>query len=103
VVRGVVQVFLKLHDSLNRLIILVVRGVSWKFHKNPIKLRFICAARSTSLTKLSRWLSSFYKVILPVVSDLWVARVKKVHVPSVNSWILNDSTGAKDVIELLTF
>jgi hypothetical protein len=44
-----------------RLIILVVESgpcllflcAVWKFHKNLIKLRFICAASSTSLTEVS--------------------------------------------------
>ncbi len=42
----------------------------WKFHKNPIKLKFICAASSTSLTEVSKWLSSFFKAMFPVVNDL---------------------------------
>ncbi len=49
----------------------------WKFHKNPIKLKFICAASSTSLTEVSKWLSSFFKAMFPVVNDLWVSKLKR--------------------------
>ncbi len=35
----------------------------WKFHKNPIKPRFICAASSTSLSDVSKWLCSFFKAM----------------------------------------
>jgi hypothetical protein len=41
--------------------------VVWKFHKNPIKPRFICAASSTSLTDVSKWLCSFFKAMFPTV------------------------------------
>ncbi len=34
-----------------------------KFHKNPIKPRFICAASSTSLSDVSKWLCSFFKAM----------------------------------------
>ncbi len=44
----------------------------WKFHKNPIKPRFICAASSSSLTDVSKWLCSFFKAMFPTVNDLWV-------------------------------
>ncbi len=33
----------------------------WKFHKNLIKPRFICAPSSTSLADVSKWFNSFYK------------------------------------------
>jgi len=70
----------------------------WKFHKNPIKPRFICAASSTSLTEVSRGLSSFFKAMFPMVNDLWVSKLKKAEVPCVSSWILTDSTGVVEVI-----
>jgi hypothetical protein len=70
----------------------------WKFHKNPIKPKFICAASSTSLTDVSKWLCSFFKAMFPVVNDLWVSKLKKADVPCVSSWILNDSTGVVEVI-----
>ncbi len=73
----------------------------WKFHKNPIKPRFICAAISTSLTDVSKWLCSFFKAMLPVVNDLWVSKLKKADVPCVSSWILNDSAGVVEVINEL--
>jgi len=63
----------------------------WKFHKNPIKPRFICAASSTSLTDVSKWLYSFFKTMFPTVNDLWVSKLKKADVPCDSSWILNDS------------
>jgi hypothetical protein len=62
----------------------------WKFHKIPIKPRFICAARATSLTEVSKWLSSFFKAMFPVVNDIWASKLKKADVPCVSSWILND-------------
>ncbi len=49
----------------------------WKFHKNPIKPRFICAASSTSLTEVCRGLSSFFKAMFPAVNDLWVSKLKR--------------------------
>ncbi len=64
----------------------------WKFHKNPIKPRFICAASSSSLTDVSKWMCSFFKVMFPTVNDLWVSKLKKTDVPYDSSWILNDST-----------
>jgi len=70
----------------------------WKFHKNPIKPRFICAANSSSLTNVSKWLCFFFKAMFPMVNDLWVSKLKKRNVPYDNSWILNDSTGVVEVI-----
>jgi hypothetical protein len=65
----------------------------WKFYRNPIKPRFICAMSSTSLTEVSKLLSSFYKAIFPMVNDLWASKLRKACVPSISSGILNDSTG----------
>jgi hypothetical protein len=62
----------------------------WKFHKNPIKPRFICAASSSSLTDVSKWLCSFFKAMFPTVNDLWVSKLEKADVPCDSSWILND-------------
>ncbi len=73
----------------------------WKFHKNPIKPRFICAASSTSLTDVSKWLCSFFKAMFYTVNDLWVSKLKKADVPCDGSWILNDSTGVVEVINNL--
>jgi hypothetical protein len=42
----------------------------WKFHKNPIKSRFICVASSTSLTDVSKWLSSFLKAMFPFLRSM---------------------------------
>ncbi len=70
----------------------------WKLHRNPIKPRFICAASSTSLTEVSKWLSSFFKDIFPAVNGIWVSKLKKADVPCVSSWNLNDSTGVVEVI-----
>jgi hypothetical protein len=69
--------------------------------KSLIKLRFFCAASSSSLTEVSKWLSSFYKAIFPMVNDLWVSKHRKVQVPFGSHWILNDSTGVLDVTKLL--
>jgi hypothetical protein len=69
----------------------------WKFHKNPIKPR-LCAASSTSLTDVSKWLCSFFKAMFPTVNDLRVSKLKKADVPCDSSWILNDSTGVVEVI-----
>jgi hypothetical protein len=73
----------------------------WKFYKNPIKTRFICAASSTSLTDVSKWLCSFFKAMFSMVNDLWVSKLKKADVPCDSSWILNDSTGVVEVINNL--
>jgi len=67
-----------------------------KTQSNP---RFVCVVSSTSLTDVSKWLSSFYKAILHVVNDLWVSKLGKAHVHHVSSWILNDFTGAVDLIK----
>jgi hypothetical protein len=87
------QKSLKLHDSFDKVIFLIVKSVRllsflcaiWKFHKNLIKPRFICAASLTSHMDVSRCLSSFYKAVLPVVSDLWVPKFRKSYVPSGSS------------------
>jgi hypothetical protein len=71
----------------------------WKSHKNPVKLRFICASSCTSLTNVSKWLSSFHKALLPVVNDLWVSKLRKACVPSVSSWTLISEV---DMIQLLS-
>jgi hypothetical protein len=75
--------------------------VVWKFHKTPIKPRFICVASSTSLAEVSKWLSSFFNAMFLVVNDLWVSKLKKANVPCVNSWILNDSTRVVEIINKL--
>ncbi len=97
---------LKSHLSLNKAhnfgLRLPFLYAVWKFHKNPIKPRFICAASSTSLTEVSKWLSSFFKAMFPAVSDLWVSKLKKADIPCISSWILNDSTGVVEVINKLT-
>ncbi len=72
-----------------------------KFHKNPTKRRFICVARSTSLIVVSKWLCSFFKVMLPMVNDLWMSKPKKIDVPCDSSWIHNDSTRVVEVINNL--
>jgi hypothetical protein len=48
--------------------------------------------------EVSKWLSSFFKAMFPVVNDLWVSKLKKAEVPCVSSWFLNDSTGVVEVI-----
>ncbi len=64
---------------------------------------FICAASSTSVTEVSKLLSSFYRAIFPRVNDLWVSKRGKADVPCVICWILNDSTGVVEVIKQLDF
>jgi hypothetical protein len=59
----------------------------------------VCAASSTSLTDVSKWLCSFFKAMFPTV--LWVSRLKKADVHCDSSWILNDSTGVVEVINYL--
>jgi hypothetical protein len=73
----------------------------WKFHRNPIKPRFICATSSTSLTDVSKWLCFFFKAMFPTVNHLWVSKLKKADVPCDSSWILNGSTGVVEVINNL--
>jgi hypothetical protein len=75
--------------------------VVWKLHRNPIQPRFICAASSTSLTDVSKWLCSFFKAMFPTVNQLWVSKLKKADVPRDSSWILNGSTGVVEVINKL--
>jgi hypothetical protein len=70
----------------------------WKSHKNPVKLRLICASSCTSLTNVSNWLSSFHKALLPVVNDLWVSKLRKACVPSVS----RTSISEVDMIQLLS-
>ncbi len=75
--------------------------ISTLAQKSLIKLRFICAVSSTSLTEVSKWLSSFYKAIFPMINDLWVSKHRNVQVPFGSHWILNDSTGVLDMAKLL--
>jgi hypothetical protein len=72
-----------------------------KFHKNPIKPRFICAASSSSLTDVSKWLCSFFTAMFPTVNNFWVSKLNKADVPCDSSWILNDFTGVVEVINNL--
>jgi hypothetical protein len=53
----------------------------WKFHKNPIKPRFICVTSFSFLSDVSKWLCSFFKAMFPTVNDLWVSKLKKTNVP----------------------
>jgi len=64
----------------------------WKFHKNPIKPRFICATSFSFLTNVFKWLCSFFKATFSTINDLWVSKLKKTDVPCDSSWILNDFT-----------
>jgi hypothetical protein len=64
-------------------------------------LSVLCAASSSSLTDVSKWLCSFFKAMCPTVNDLWVSKLKKADVPCDSSWILNDSTGVVEVINNL--
>ncbi len=48
-----------------------------EFHENPLKFNFMNAASSNYLTEVSKWLSSLYKAILPVVNDLLVAKLQE--------------------------
>ncbi len=89
-----------LHIRQSKKILAPIFASSTLAQKNLFKLRFICAASSTSLTEVSKWLSSFYKAIFPMVNDLWVSKHRKVHVPFGSHWILNDSTGVLDVTKL---
>jgi hypothetical protein len=49
----------------------------WKFRKNPIKPRFICAAGSHSLTDVSECMCSFFEAMFPTVDDLSVSKTQK--------------------------
>jgi hypothetical protein len=40
-----------------------------------------------SLTQVHWWLISFYKAILLVLNDLWVAKMQEADVTSGNSWV----------------
>jgi len=73
----------------------------WKFHKNPINSRFICATSSSSLTDVFKWLCSFFKAKFPMVNGLWVSKLKKTNIPCDSSWILSDSTRMVAVINNL--
>ena len=73
----------------------------WKFHKNPLKPRFIAASCNTSLTDVSKWLSHCFKAILPSVHELWKNLLEDVDVPTSSSWILNDSVGVIPIVKFL--
>ena len=70
----------------------------WKFHKNPLKPRFIATSCNTSLTDVSKWLSHCFKAILPNVHELWKDLLKKADVPASSCWILNDSVGVIPIV-----
>ncbi|KAH7429047.1 hypothetical protein KP509_09G028400 [Ceratopteris richardii] len=73
----------------------------WKFHKNPIKPRFIAASCNTSLTDVSKWLSNCFKAILPTIHDIWKELLRDADVPTSSSWILYNSLGVVPVIKSL--
>ncbi len=66
-----------------------------------IKPWFIHSASSTSLTEVSKWLSSFCKLMLLLVNDVWVAKVQTANVPSHNSLFLKNSLGVVEFIKFL--
>jgi hypothetical protein len=68
----------------------------WKFHKNPIKPRFICAPSSTSLADVSKCSTKLF--FLRSTTFGW-QKLRKANVPYFSSQILNDSTGVVDVIK----
>jgi hypothetical protein len=63
-----------------------------------MKLSFINAASSNCLTEVSKWLSSLYKAILPVVNDLLVSKLQEADVASQTSWSFKDSSGVVEVV-----
>ncbi len=69
-----------------------------EFHENPLKFNFMNAASSNYLTEVSKWLSSLYKAILPVVNDLLVAKLQEADVASQTSWSFKDSSGVVEVV-----
>jgi hypothetical protein len=72
--------------------------VTQEFDENPMKPSFINAASSNCLTEVSKWLSSLYKAILPVVNDLLVAKLQEADVASQTSCSFKDSSGVIDVV-----
>ncbi len=59
----------------------------WKFHKNSIKSRFICAASSISLTEVSKQLSFFLQSYFSYSQMTFGVKIN--NVPCVSRWILN--------------
>ncbi len=41
-----------------------------KFHENPIKLRYICVASSSSLSDVFKWFCYFFQPMFPMIDDL---------------------------------
>jgi hypothetical protein len=54
-----------------------------------------------SLTQVHWLLLSFYKAILLVLNDLWVAKMQEADGTSGNGWVYEDSSGLVEAIKLL--
>ena len=61
-----------------------------KFHKNPLGWRYIACSSSYTLRALSSWLTLTFKALMPVVHDLWNAKMAEVGLRTKGCW---DSEG----------
>jgi hypothetical protein len=98
---------------LVRPVILVVKSVIyfllflcaiWKFHQNLIKLRFISAVSSTSLSLMFLSCSVLStKLYYLWAINFWCETSQRVMFHVGSNWILHDSVRAVDMFKLLNF
>ena len=65
-------------------------GVSLKMHKNN-SLRFMAKSHATSLTQLSSWMSSAFKLTTLVSENIWRNLFQTVGIATHGSWVINSS------------
>ena len=69
-----------------------------KFHKPPMKWRYIACSTNYSLRALSIWISKTFKRLMPLVNDMWCAKTEEIGVRTVKSWIVKNSSSIPSMI-----
>ena len=64
---------------------------SAKFHKEPMKWRYIACSAAYTLRPLSCWLGRVFDALVPDMDDMWVARMREGGERCRGSWVLRDS------------
>ena len=69
-----------------------------KFHKTPMKWRYIACSTKYSLRALSIWISKSFKGLMPIVHKMWSAKTKEIDFHSEKSWIVENSASIPSLI-----
>jgi hypothetical protein len=69
-----------------------------KFHKTPMKWRYIACSTRYSLRALSIWISKSFKGLMPIVHDMWCSKTEEIGFHSDKSWIVENSASVPSLI-----